>query len=275
MIIFFSLTLLFFIPCILGLSALSFLRPSFPPLSLLELPGVVFCLGLCVLVITFTIGYILQESTVKIMFFSLMLATFVIIKQYTNLSYFLRPAFQNPRNLHLWISFIFCSIIAYRLGSYLNISSDSIHHTAYIRKFFSTQKLLAENFQFSSTLPVDELFTTYVYNAIFPLFSFISQITTLDPIILWQRAPTVLTFIALSVFYSTSIRFFNSHIAAVWSIIIIIIYWSIEKFEYQNCLSLRCIAYPNHITCLVFLVLISFIYQKLIYFNYSKGKKIY
>lgn len=267
--------LLYFVPSLLGLAVLSFIRPTFKTLTLLELPGVIFIFGLCALVIPCTIGYLFQERILLCIGGAMVIAALICFKNKHTLNVYLAEARKGKKHCFLLFLFILFGVYSYYLGNYMHLGSDSTRHIAYIKKFTETGKILTDNFQLSATLPVDELLVTYVYNAIFPLFAFVAQVTKIDPILIWKHSASVFAFVTLSAFYSASMRFFYSHFAAVLSVMMLIIYWSINlENPFYGILALRSISYPNRVSVLAGLLLFSFIYQELNLVSIKRESKI-
>lgn len=267
-----SLFLLFCIPCILGLCVLSLLRPTFPSLSLIEIPGIAFSFGLCALVIPCTAGYLLNGSLFIFISAGLLIASLICIKQRNSLQTLLKAGLCEPQNWLLWVVLIGLSIHAYFLGIHLVLTTDSILFLSYIQKFLSSQSLRIENFHLSATSPIDEIFAPYVYNIVFPLFAFVSKITKINHILLWKYSSSIFTFITFSTFYSASIRFFNSSSAAILSLLFILLYWTLPQDHLcYGIWALKSLAYPNQMGALSFITLISFIYQELRLFHNQRG----
>jgi hypothetical protein len=260
-----ALSLLFSIPFVLGIAVLSFFRLNTFTLSFIELPGVAFCLGLCAFAFACTLGYLLRAPLLETVITTFFLGLFITIIQRKKMKVFFAQSQTLPKNVILWLIFGLFSLAVGYIGNFMNISSDSTHHLSYIIKFTSTGLLIPENFHLLQNSPIDELLTTYVYNSIFPLFASVIVLTSSDAVFVWKASAGIFSFVLLSAFYSTSIRFFNSYYTALLSIALLLIYFGIiiTDFSGYSIFALRCLSYPNHIAGIVFIVLIGLIYHEL------------
>ena len=260
----FALLSLFFIPFFMGITVLSFFKTDSFSLSIIEIPGVAFCLGLAAFVFPCAIGYLLKFP-LQWFFFVLMSAVLLVnIIKYKKIKALVAQSMTLSKNGVLWIVFLVFSVAVGFIGNFMNITSDSTHHLTYITKFIGSGTLNSENFYLFTTTPIDELTTTYVYNIIFPLFAFVAKLTSVDSVLLWKYSLGVLTFIALSSVYSTSKRFFHSHYIALVSLILLSIYFGtilVDTSGYSM-FALRCLSYPNHIAGIITVVLIGILYEE-------------
>ena len=150
------------------------------------------------------------------------------------------------------------------VGSWHNQVSDTVHHIAYIRKYFASNVVDTSNIVLSDSLPYDILFGVYSYNAVFPLYASVAQITNVDPIPMFLRSTGGISLLMLSAMYCLGVRIGGTRRVGAMACMCLLAYWMFRypSFGY-GVFQFKSLPYPNHVGAIVFTTAAALLFDQL------------
>jgi hypothetical protein len=157
------------------------------------------------------------------------------------------------------------------IGSYQDMSADTIDHIAFVQRAISLPFLSLDIYTLSSTDKLNLLVANYAYNSIHILYAFISALVNIDPIIFFFHAVAVmLPLFFLACLYVCQSFFKDNRLILFHSILILIFF----AFFFNVA---RTTTYPNIFGFIISVVILSTCLKKIEFTSISncQNKEVY